>query len=84
MKRFAVYIFCVLLGGDASFALRGMAAALSLEEVRTAGRFNSVVLGGSKSRVSLSAEPKPKLAEFRTEVEPLLRKSCVQCHGPKK
>jgi hypothetical protein len=84
MKRFAVYIFCVLLGGDASFALRGMAAALSLEEVRAAGRLNSVFLGGSKSRVSLSAEPKPKLAEFRTEVEPLLRKSCVQCHGPKK
>lgn len=28
--------------------------------------------------------PAPKLAEFRTQIEPLFKKACLECHGPKK
>ena len=30
-----------------------------------------------------SAAPKPRLAEFRDQIEPVLKKACIGCHGPK-
>ena len=39
-----------------------------------------------KDQDSLSngISPKPKLTEFATEIEPALRETCLQCHGPEK
>ena len=40
--------------------------------------FSVAVLSGA------SDSPKPKLQEFRAEVEPVLKRACVGCHGPEK
>ena len=36
------------------------------------------------SSASESGIPAPKLAEYRTQIEPLFKQACVKCHGPKK
>ena len=62
---------------------------LTFAEARKAGRENSVLLEKSESikdqdSLSNGISPKPKLTEFATEIEPALRETCLQCHGPKK
>ena len=56
----------------------GLAATFALAQVDSPA---------GKSKVSAatdSAAPKPKLAQFRSEIEPILKKSCLGCHGAKK
>ena len=46
-----------------------------------------LVLGQEKPEVAKTTEaaaPQPRLAEFRAEIEPVLKKSCSSCHGAKK
>jgi hypothetical protein len=62
---------------------------LTFAEARKAGRENSVLLEKSESikdqdSLSNGISPKPKLTEFATEIEPALRETCLQCHGPEK
>lgn len=59
----------------------GTAQAMpSLAEVRAAG-----TLGSSfrkfQPRTITNATPQPRLVEFRTRIAPILKESCVQCHG---
>jgi len=37
-----------------------------------------------KSSPSEPGIPAPKLTEYRTQIEPLFKQACVECHGPKK
>ena len=56
----------------------GLAATFALAQVESPA---------GKSKVSAatdSAAPQPKLAQFRAEIEPILKKSCLGCHGAKK
>ncbi len=62
---------------------------LTFAEAKKAGRDNSVLLQKAESIMdqegrSNGLSPKPKLAEFATEIKPALRKTCLQCHGPDK
>ena len=41
--------------------------------------------GGLASGLAKPGElPQPRLAKFRAEVEPVLKRVCVGCHGPEK
>lgn len=55
----------------------------SLDEARAIGRKNSTYLH-KQPRIVSSEVPKPRLAEFRVKIEPVLEKNCFQCHGAKK
>jgi mono/diheme cytochrome c family protein len=52
----------------------------SLEEVRAAGRLQSAFLRDHKASSS-DAIPTQQLDQFRKEIAPVLKASCVQCHG---
>ena len=56
-----------------------------LEAAREKGRSQSRYLKESKSTPStVEAIPKSDTARYRKTVEPILTRSCVACHGPKK
>ena len=62
---------------------------LTFAEAKKVGRENSVLLEKAETIehqdiLPHGLSPKPKLAEFATEIGPALRKTCLQCHGPDK
>ena len=54
--------------------------SLSLEEVRATGRLKSALLRDHKTHNN-DAIPTQQLDQFHKEIAPLLKASCVQCHG---
>lgn len=57
----------------------------NLEAAREQGRGQSRYLKEMKSAPDIANTiPKPRLADFKKSVEPILTKSCLNCHGPKK
>jgi mono/diheme cytochrome c family protein len=54
---------------------------LSLEELKAAGALQSSYRTQERRPVGTES-PQPQLVAFRTDVEPVLKQSCVQCHGP--
>jgi mono/diheme cytochrome c family protein len=60
-------------------------APVSLETAREQGRAKSRFLKESPQAAHASdAIPKANVAVFQKSVEPLLKKSCLACHGPEK
>ena len=62
---------------------------LTFAEAKKAGRDNSILLHKAESNlvheaVSNGQAPQPNLAEFKKNIEPALKETCVQCHGPDK
>lgn len=53
----------------------------TLNELKATGAERSRYRKQQKRPVSTET-PKPRLAEYRRDVEPVLKKVCVQCHGP--
>ncbi len=43
-----------------------------------------LISGPASSLAKPQKAPKARLAKFQTEVEPILKRACVGCHGPKK
>ena len=60
-----------------------LAETPTLEEVKVAGALRSIYRK-PHSHEAINAVPKANLETFRNEVEPVLRKSCIPCHGPEK
>jgi hypothetical protein len=56
-------------------------ALQTLEELKAAGALRSSYRQHQPRSVGTET-PKPRLAAFRKDVEPVLNKNCVQCHGP--
>ncbi|MDA7884541.1 DUF1587 domain-containing protein, partial [bacterium] len=56
----------------------------SLEETRTIGRANSALLAKKQTITAANGKPSANLADFKKHISPILTKTCVQCHGPKK
>jgi mono/diheme cytochrome c family protein len=56
----------------------------SLEETRTIGRANSALLAKKQAITTANGKPSANLADFKKHISPILTKTCVQCHGPKK
>lgn len=53
----------------------------TLEELKAAGALQSSYRKHQPRSVGTET-PKPRLEEFRRDVEAILKKNCVQCHGP--
>ncbi len=55
----------------------------SLDEVKQSGRLKSVFLKRASRRPITTDAPVANLADFKSLVEPALKRTCVNCHGPK-
>lgn len=55
----------------------------TLDELKVAGALRSSYRQRKRLPVNTTA-PQPRLAAFRKDVGPLLKKVCVRCHGPQK
>lgn len=70
---------CVLVAAD------GQSEAITLDAAKEQGRANSRFLRDPRPVANATpAIPKANVAEFRESVWPVLNRSCVNCHGPKK
>lgn len=58
--------------------------AVTLEKARDLGRNKSRFLKATTEKQSGTTIPKANLAPFEESIRPLLAKSCLGCHGPKK
>ena len=56
----------------------------SLAETRIIGRANSSLLTKKQAITTANGKPSANLADFEKHISPILTKTCVQCHGPKK
>jgi hypothetical protein len=56
----------------------------SLAETRIIGRANSSLLTKKQAITTANGKPSANLAGFEKHISPILTKTCVQCHGPKK
>ncbi|MEO8166016.1 MAG: DUF1595 domain-containing protein, partial [Betaproteobacteria bacterium] len=68
---------CSVATGQAA----GDASLPTLEELKAAGTLRSSYLKHPLRLVGAET-PKPQLAAFRKDVEPILKKACAACHGP--
>ena len=75
----------LLRGVDPVQADNGQATPISLEAAKEQGRVKSRFLKNSKE-VSTAPDgiPKANVAFFKESVGPMLKKSCLACHGPEK
>jgi mono/diheme cytochrome c family protein len=55
-------------------------ARMTLDELKAAGALRSSYLKQQRHSVDTEA-PQARLAAFRKDVEPVLKKACVECHG---
>jgi mono/diheme cytochrome c family protein len=62
-------------------ATGGDSALPTLQQLKVTGALRSNYLKQQPRAVS-TASPQPALAEFRSEIQPVLKNACVQCHGP--
>ena len=70
---------CTLLADD------GQGTPITLEAAREQGRTKSRFLKDTKPVATVAdAIPKANVAYFQKSVMPILNKSCINCHGPKK
>lgn len=66
-----------------AFAVPAQATPSSLEDARTQGALRSSYRNQTTPSASANT-PQVNLQAFHDEIEPLLRKTCYQCHGEKK
>ncbi len=74
--RLQVHLSMILLLGASSV----FAQSVSLQDVKDAGARKSSYRKQSQS-TELTAEPAANLSAFKEHIQPLLEKSCAQCHG---
>lgn len=85
MNILKITILFALAGSVAIFAADGQVTLVSLEAAREQGRVKSRFLKETKAPVKTNdAIPKADVAYFQKSVMPILKKSCMNCHGPKK
>lgn len=53
----------------------------TLQELKAAGALRSTYRKHQPRSVATET-PQPRIAEFRKDVQPILKRHCVQCHGP--
>jgi len=85
MDTFRSTILALLLSASSVLAGEGLSKPVSLDSAKDQGRQKSKFLKETKvSDQTTEALPKANLAFFQKSVMPLLNKSCLNCHGPKK
>ena len=77
---------CILLGSACTLlAADGQETPITLETAREQGRIKSRFLKETQAATQATdAIPKANVADFQKSVAPILNKSCLNCHGPKK
>lgn len=78
-----VTLLCVILSTEYCQAQTADGAAIipALNELKVSGAERSnYVTQSSPPRVTKA--PKPNLAEYRKSIQPILKSSCIDCHGP--
>jgi hypothetical protein len=80
-RNILLYSFLVLAVGLSISAEEHAVASLS--EARDTGRAKSSILNKDQSN-HRPTKLKADLASFKHKVEPVFKKSCINCHGPKK
>lgn len=55
-----------------------------LSDAREIGRANSAILSSKQVASNANGAPSANLADFKKHVAPVLNKTCIECHGPKK
>ena len=85
MKVLQTTILLVLGGACLILAADGQEAPITLEAAKVQGRTKSRFLKETKEAAKATdAIPMPNVAFFHESVGPLLKKSCLACHGPEK
>ncbi|MDA1232802.1 MAG: DUF1592 domain-containing protein, partial [Planctomycetota bacterium] len=85
MKILVNIILLVLGSAGAVLAAEGQETPISLEAAKAQGRAESRFLKESQpTATATDAVPKANVALFHESVEPVLKKSCLACHGPEK
>ena len=85
MKILQILILLVLGSAGIILAADGQEAPIALETAKEQGRNRSRFLKETKDAATATdAAPKVNVAFFHESVGPLLKKSCLACHGPEK
>ena len=84
MKPIKIAILLALGIACAITVADGQETRITLEAAREQGRTKSRYLKEAKPATDTDAIPKANVADFQKAVGPLLTKSCLGCHGPKK
>ena len=66
---------------DASSGEADSPASMSLEQLKSSGWLRSRYRNQTVTDLQPTSIPKPKLAEFESDIEPILINSCLVCHG---
>ncbi len=79
-------VFCFLASTIFCSAQKSLPSEdpLSLAKTRAIGRANSALLAKKQAITTENGKPSANLADFQKHISPILTKTCVQCHGPKK
>ncbi|MFM9962626.1 MAG: DUF1592 domain-containing protein [Planctomycetaceae bacterium] len=85
MKTQTIIVLLVLGSASIILSADGPAAPVTLEAAKEQGRNKSRFLKETKEVAkAVDAAPKANAAFFRESVGPILKKSCLACHGPEK
>ena len=87
MKFLTIAILLVLGFACAELAADDQETPVTLDEARESGRLQSRYLQTSQfeaTEANSDSAPEAKLDDFQDSVGPILRKSCLACHGPER
>ena len=85
MKSLKIIFLLVLGSAGTMLAADGQDAPLTLEATKQQGRTKSRFLKETKEDAKATdAIPKANVVFFHESVGPILKKSCLACHGPEK
>ena len=85
MKTLKITVLLVLGSAWMILAANGQETPITLEAAKEQGRVKSRFLKETKEATKATdAIPKANLAYFQKSVGPILKKSCLACHGPEK
>lgn len=85
MNTLKIAILLVIGGTALALAAEESATPVTLETARESGRLKSRFLKEvDQAPVAVDAIPKANVEFFHKSVGPLLKKSCLACHGPEK
>ncbi len=85
MKTLKLTFLIVLVSASTILSADVQVTPITLEAVKEQGRAKSRFLKETKAAAKATdAIPKANVAYFQKSVMPILKKSCMNCHGPKK
>jgi hypothetical protein len=85
MNALKLTILLIVVSAAAILAADVQITPITLEAAKEQGRAKSRFLKETKAPVDgTNAIPKANVAYFQKSVMPILKKSCINCHGPKK